>query len=162
MAEIDYVTAWRRADPRYAIDAVAFWTGEMRMPRDAAEQRVSELCSLAYSGGQVAGVTTVAFMDYPILRCRFAFFRCAVSADYRRQYLATFLVRHTLTTMEAWSLDHPEEKLQGIAAIFQAWELGSKAVNPQWADWNIHLNLAGYTNTDEQVRVAWFRHARLT
>ena len=30
-----------------------------------------------------------------------------------------------------------------------------------WADWNLHYNLIGHTPGDEQIRLAWFRHARI-
>jgi hypothetical protein len=154
MAEIDYVTTWQRSDPKHAADARSFWTSLKLLQPHTIEERLKELCSLAYSGDELVGLTTVNFLEYPLFRAKFAFYRCAVAPDFRRKYLATFLTRHTLTTMEAWSLENPEADIQGIAAIFEAWELGSKAVYPQWADWNIHLNLAGYTQKGEQVRVA--------
>ena len=161
MSQITYATAWRRDDLRLAADAKAFWTGLGLLQPQAAEQRVKELCSMAYSDGQLVGVTTVLLESFPALGSRFAFYRCAVAPEFRRRYLATLLTRHTLTTMEAWSLENPHENIQGVAAVLQARELGSKAVHPQWADYNIHLNLAGFDQHGDQIRVAWFRHARL-
>jgi len=161
MTEITYVTAWLRGDPAQAADAKAFWAEQDLLSGEAADQRVKELCALAYAGGKVIGVTTVNFMDYPLFKAKFAFYRCAVHPDFRRKYVATFLTRHTLTALEAWSLEHPDAEIQGLAVIFEAWELGPKAVHPHWPDFNIHLNLAGYTAKGDQVRVAWFRHARL-
>lgn len=160
MASINYVTAWKRDDPKQAADAKAFWDS-IEQPSETADDQLRELCVLAYCDDRVVGATAVKFIDYPLFRAKFAFFRCAVAPEFRRKYTATFLVRHTLTVMEAWSLEHPEADIQGIAAIFQAWELESKAIHPHWPDFNIHLNLAGYTSKGEQVRVAWFRHARL-
>jgi hypothetical protein len=161
MAEITYATAWRRDDWKLESDAKAFWAKLGLVSAEERERRAKELCSVAYAEGEVIGVTTVTLTAYPPLRCRFAFYRCAVAPEYRRHYLATFLTRHTLTTMEQFALDNPHEKLQGLAAILQAHELMSKAIYPQWADWNIHLNLIGYSQRGEQVRVAWFRQAKL-
>lgn len=161
MSEITYVTAWRRDDPKLAEDGKGFWSELGLLTPEERERRATELCSMAYAEGKVIGVTTVALAAFPPLRSRFAFTRCAVAPEFRRHYLATMLTRHSLTTTEAWSLEHPEEKLQGLAIVVQSNELGSKAVYPQWADWNIHLNLAGFTPRGEQIRVAWFRHARL-
>ena len=161
MPQIAYATAWDRDDSTHAANAKAFWTGLGLLKPAAAEERVKELCSLAYANGQLVGVTTVVLDFHPPLNSRFAFYRCAVAPDFRRHYLATLLTRHTLTTMEAWSLENPQEEVQGIAAILQARELGSKAVHPQWADYNIHLNLVGFDPHGDQIRVAWFRHARL-
>ena len=161
MAEITYATAWRRDDWKLESDAKGFWERLGLVSAEERERRAKELCSLAYADGQVIGVTTVTLNDYPPLRARFAFFRCAVAQEYRKHYLATYLTRHTLTTTEQWALENPQEKLQGLGCILQAWELMSKGVYPQWADWNIHLNLVGYTPRGEQVRVAWFRQAKL-
>lgn len=161
MAEITYATAWRRDDWKLTADAKVFWTELGLLNADERERRANELCQVAYAEGKVIGVTTVTLTDYAPLRCRVAFLRCAVATEFRKHYLATFLTRNTLTVMEGWALDNPQEKLQGLGFIVQANELGSKAVFPQWADWNTHYNLVGYTPRGEQVRLAWFRHARL-
>jgi hypothetical protein len=160
MADIRYVTAWRRDDSRHAADAMAFWRA-LELPLELAERRVKALCSLAYAGGRAVGLTTIEMTFYPILRARFAFYRCAVAPDFRQHQLATLLTRHTLVTLEGWSLENPQEKIQGLATLLQAHELDAKARNPIWGEYYGNLNLAGYTNSDEQVRVAWFRHARL-
>lgn len=161
MSEITYATAWQRGDWKLAADAKLFWQELGLISAEERERRAPELCSIAYAGGKVIGVTTVTLTHYAPLRSRFAFFRCAVAPEYRRHYLATFLTRHSLTTMETFALENPGEKLQGLACILQAHELMSKGVYPQWADWNIHLNLVGFTQRGEQVRVAWFRQAKL-
>jgi hypothetical protein len=161
MPTFQWATAWRRDDPKLVADAIDFWTQSVRLRREGAERRASQLCSMAYADGKLVGLSTVTFMDYPFLHSRFAFYRAAVAPEFRRQELAILLTRHTLITMEGWSLEHPEEKLQGIAAIIEADELGPKAHNPVWSEYYGNLNLAGFTQKGEQVRVAWFRHARL-
>lgn len=133
MSDPIFKTAWRLNGAQHAADAKAFWLDLNLLNAQEAERRVSELCSMAYADGKLGGVTTVAPAVLPQLRCRLAFYRCAVAPEFRRHYLATMLTRHTLTTMEAWSLENPQEKLLGIAAILQAQELGSKGVTPHWA-----------------------------
>ena len=160
MAEIDYSIAWKRNDSRAIAGAKVFWRG-MGLADDAIDKRVPELCNVAWSGGKVIGVTTVRLDDAPPVKCRVGFLRCAVAAQLRKHYLATFLTRDSLTILEHWSLENPREKVQGLAFIIEANELGPKAVYPMWADWNTHYNLIGHTPRDEQIRLAWFRHARL-
>jgi hypothetical protein len=160
MAAIDYLTAWRRADADLIADAKAFWKG-LGLTAEAAERRAPQLCAVARADRKVIGVTTVTLMDHTPLKSRLAFLRCAVAPEFRKHYLATFLTRNTLTIMEGWSLENPQEKLQGLGFIIEANELGSKAVYPQWADWNTHYNLIGFTDRGDQIRLAWFRHARL-
>jgi hypothetical protein len=161
MARIEFVTAWERGDPRHAADAVAFWNRHGLVRPEEIEERVGELCALAYSEGQLVGLTTVTLMGYPLFKSKFAFYRAAVARDFRRHELAILLTRHTLTVMEAWSLENPQQQVQGIACIIEGKELMGKALNPVWSEYYGNLNLAGFTKDGRQVRVAWFRHARL-
>jgi hypothetical protein len=160
MSEIHYSVAWRRDDAELAAGALAFWKS-IGLPANLAQERVPELCNVARMDGRVVGVTTVSLSDYVPVKCRIAMLRCAVAPEFRKHYLATYLTRDTLTIMEAWSLENPQEHLQGVGFAIQAEALGSKAVHPLWADWNTHYNLIGYTPSGEQMRLAWFRHAKL-
>ncbi|HEX5775879.1 MAG TPA: hypothetical protein VFX95_04275 [Caulobacteraceae bacterium] len=160
MAEIEYSIAWKRNDPRVIAGATVFWRG-LGLSDEIIKERVPELCNVAWSGGKVVGVTTVKLGDAPPVKCRVGFLRCAVASEFRKHYLATFLTRDSLTILEHWSLENPRARVQGLAFIIEAIELGSKAVFPMWADWNLHYNLIGHTSRDEQIRLAWFRHARL-
>ncbi|HEX6861001.1 MAG TPA: hypothetical protein VF138_12485 [Caulobacteraceae bacterium] len=160
MAEIRYSIAWQRNDSRAIAGAKVFWRN-LGLDAETIEKRVPELCNVAWSGDKVIGVTTVKLDEILRVKCRTGFLRCAVAPEYRKHYLATFLTRDSLTILEYWSLDNPQARLQGLAFIIEAAELGSKAVFPMWADWNTHYNLIGYTPSDDQIRLAWFRHARL-
>jgi hypothetical protein len=161
MSEIKWAVAWRRDDWKLGADAKAFWGKLGLVSPEERDRRVTELCSMAYADDQLVGVSTVQLQAYPQLRCRLAFYRCAVDPDFRRHELATLLTLRTLITMEGWSAEHPEEQLQGIAAIIQAPELMPKGKFPEWPDYNVQLNLVGYSQRGEQVRVAWFRHSAL-
>ncbi len=160
MPPIKYSVAWRKNDARLVTGAKAFWA-ELGFSQNLVEGREKELCAVAEIDGRVIGVTTVVLSDSNPLKCYLGFLRCAVSPDFRKHYLATFLTRNSLTIMEYWSLEHPDQKLQGLGFMVEADELGSKAIYPQWADWNTHYNLIGYTPHGAQMRLAWFRHAQL-
>ena len=161
MPPIQYVTAWRRDDPKHVADAMAFWSELGMLSAEAAEQRASELCSLAYAAGRLVGLSTVKLQMAEPLRSRLAFYRCAVVPELRRQSLAIMLTRHTLITMEGWSHENPDEKVNGLATVLQADELDEKALNPVWSEHYGNLNLVGHTPAGAQIRLAWFRHARL-
>ena len=47
------------------------------------------------------------------------------------------------------------------AAVIQAAEYRDKQREPIWPEYGLELNLAGWTDRGEQLRVAWFRHAKL-
>jgi hypothetical protein len=161
MPSIEYETAWRRDNPKHATDAVAFWTGLGMLPADLAEQRTRDLCSMAYAGGKLVGVSTVELQMTEPLRSRLAFYRCAVAPEFRRQSMAIMLTRHTLITMEGWSHENPQEKVNGLATVLQADELDEKSKNPVWGEYYGNLNLVGFTPAGAQIRVAWFRHAQV-
>jgi hypothetical protein len=161
MADIHFETAWRRGDPRHAADAKSFWTELKLMPPEMAEQRTPTLCSMAYAGERLVGLSTVELQATEPLRSRLAFYRCAVTPEFRRRELAILLTRHTLITMEGWSHENPREKVNGLATVLQAHELDEKSKNPVWGEYYGNLNLVGFTDRGDQIRLAWFRHARL-
>ncbi len=160
MAEIEYAIAWKRNDSRQIAGAQVFWRG-LGLTDEAMDLRAPELCNVAWSDNKVIGLTTVKLADAPRVKSRVGFLRCAVAPEYRKHHLATFLTRDSLTILEYWSLENPLARVQGLAFVIEASELGSKAAFPMWADWNTHYSLIGYTPRDEQIRLAWFRHARL-
>ena len=160
MSEIRYAIAWKRNDPALAAAAKTFWQS-LGLVAGNLDERAAQLCNVALVGDRVVGVTTVSLDHAPKVKCRIGFLRCAVAPEFRKHYLATFLTRDSLTILEHWSLENPQEAVQGLAFVVQADQLGSKAVFPMWADWNTHYNLIGYTPREEQIRLAWFRHARL-
>jgi hypothetical protein len=160
MEELRYVQAWRRDDARCVADAKAFWR-QMGMPDDEAVQRAKELCVVAYQGDALAGVSTGKLGEFPPLKARFVHLRCAVSPAARRKDVAARIIGHTRIVLESWAADHPQEKLMGMLAVLQANELREKQREPIWPIYGIDLNLIGYTAHGEQIRVGWFRHARV-
>jgi hypothetical protein len=160
MDDITTIQAWRRDDPRCIADAKAFWR-QIGLGDDVAEERAAELCVVAYSGEGLLGVSTARLARFEPLKGRFAHLRCAVSPAARRKDVAARIIGHTRTVLEAWSADNPQEQLLGMVAVLQSHELREKQREPIWPIYGIDLNLAGYTPGGEQIRVGWFRHARL-
>jgi hypothetical protein len=73
--------------------------------------------------------------------------------------LATELAGRCVEVLKAWSLDHPDEMLKGMAAVIQSPELSEKCRDPVWP--RTGLTVIGYTPRGEQIRLVWFDHARL-
>jgi GNAT superfamily N-acetyltransferase len=161
MTAFTFVSAWLRPDPARIEETARFWLTHGLMEPEAVEDSAHGACAMAYAGRRLAGVTAVDFRTYSPLRSRLAFVHCAVAPEFRRQGLARRLVRQSLVVMEGWSLEHPEEGLQGLAAIIKTPDLKEKAKDPVWTDPYANLNLAGFTPKGGQVRLAWFRHAQV-
>lgn len=152
--------AWRREDPELERDVVAFWRRlEILPPHVAPEARAKELCCLGYADGEVAAVSTAVIEVLPFLRARFALLRVAVSPAHRRRHLALDIVKASRHVLEQWSRGAPQEKVQGVAAVIQAANLEERKRLPRWPD--VGLDLVGYTDDGQQIRVGWFDHARL-
>ena len=161
MLEVQWVNAWLKDDWKVEADAKAFWEKLGLISAEERERRVKELCAAGYVDGKLVVVSTVTLSVVPQVRARMGMYRCAVDPEYRRQDLAERISGYTRQVLEAWSVENPREKVLGYGAIIQAPELMRKGLEPIWHDWGTDLILAGYTQRGEQIRVGWFRHARL-
>lgn len=161
--DIRLVDVWRRENAKVAADAIAFWKRLEALPRGTdPEQRVKELCTVAYRGGELIGVSTIVLDVLPQLKARFGFFRCLVAPDDRRQGLAYRFGVHCRNLLAAWSQRHPEEKVLGMATIVESSGLDEFSKAPVWQSPGVNgLTLIGYTAKGRQIRVSWFEHARL-
>ena len=156
----DIRPAWRLDDPEIARDAVAFWQRMQILPPGVQpEDRASELVAVAYANGEVVGVATAQLAQIKTLRGRFAAYRCAVDPAHRRQGLARALTVFSRDLLEQWSLQHPEEKVLGLAAVVENPDLAARLREPVWP--TLRLNLAHFLPDGRQLRVAWFAHARV-
>ena len=157
--DVDLRAAWRRDDPDIVRDALAFWERLGILPPDVRpEDRARELAAAAYRDGRLIGVSTATITSYPPLRAKFAFMRSAVDPDARRSLISTALTAFTRDVIEQWSVEHPEERVFGLAAIIESADLRQRQRDPVWP--NTRLNLVGHLGDGRQVRVAWFGHAR--
>lgn len=162
---LELKNAWRKEDPAFERDAKALWTRQGVTPQDSTvDERAKELCVVAYDGDMMAGLTTVALLDYKPLRQRFAFFRVRVDDSYRRANLMRELNQETLEVMEQWSLDNPDEKVAGLMTTYVADFLNAPDRDRAFrlpVSERMGLIIVGYTADNQQIRVRWFDHALL-
>jgi hypothetical protein len=155
-------TAWRVSDPQIERDVKAFWQRLARLGTTEAERRVSELCAAAYSGESLIGIATAYLDQLDPLRARFAFFRCLVVPRASHNEIARQLATLSRDQLERWSFENPNEQVLGMAAVVPGNRYGEERRDPVWSWGGLTLNLVGYTRTGEQVRISWFRHARVS
>ncbi|WP_114951040.1 hypothetical protein [Sphingosinicella terrae] len=152
--------AWRLADPAIEADAIAFWHRlNLLPPRTGADERVRQLAAAAYRDGRLIAVATVYLEYFAQLRGNFAWYRCAVDPEHRRDLASTAITVFTRDVLERWSAENPEEAVLGLAAVIESRALADRRRDPVWA--NTGLNLVGHNVRGEQIRVAWFAHARV-
>ena len=157
MGEYQISSAWRSRDPRVDQDVLRFWEKFKLLPRGVDPAvRIQELCAVAYLGEELVGVATAALANLQLVRSRVGMFRCAVAPDHRRSGLAAQLALRCLRLLEAWSVEHPEEKLMAMATVLEG-NIGDKARQPVWP--LTGLTLVGYTPQSQQLRLVWFKHA---
>jgi hypothetical protein len=156
---VDVRPAWRLADPQMESDAIAFWRrlGLLR-GEVTPEARAKELCTIFYVEGRVAAVSTATLDEMPFIRARLAMLRVAVDPDYRRLHLAVKAMQAGRDFFERWSQE-TGERAHGVGVVIQSPDLREHSRTPKWP--RSGLNLIGYTNSGQQIRVAWFEHARL-
>ena len=154
--------AWKLSDANIARDAKALWQRLTTLGPAEAERRVSELCAAAYSGNDLTGVATAYLERLEILRGRFAFFRCLIVPGEGRVELARSLAILSRDLLERWSRENPDEEVLGMGAVIPPNAYGERQGEPVWAEGGLNLNLVGYSRGGEQMRVSWFRHARVS
>jgi len=153
--------AWRLSDPKIAQDAKALWQRLTQLGSAETERRVSELCAAAYSEGALIGVATAYLERLETLQTRFAFLRCLVVPSAQQNEIARSLAVLSRDQLERWSQDNPDEQVMGMAAVIPGGAYKEERGQPVWAEGGLNLNLVGYNRAGEQIRVSWFRHARI-
>jgi hypothetical protein len=157
---VEFVSVWKRNDEKIGKDAIAFWRDLRVLPPGVApEQRVGELCAAAYAGDKLIGVSTVSLGQLPTVRCRVGFFRCSVNPAHIHRRIAWRLLKYSRELLEQWSKCHPNEKVLGMAAILENPNFDLLGTRPIWR--GSDLTLIGYNQLGQQIRLAWFDHARM-
>ena len=157
---IEWRTAWLKKDPTIEADAKALWRRLSVLPGGVdPDLRAEELVSAAYAGDQLAAVSTAFVRPLEFLRQRFAMFRCVVAPEFRRHSVARKIAGHSRGVLEQWSYDHPEEAVMGMATVVQNADIQAKSRGAIWR--SSGLALVGYSAEGEEIRVAWFDHARV-
>lgn len=159
--DFTFEEAWQRKDQKQQEEAKFFWEAHNLLPQQLREQRAKELVSLARADGELVGISTALVQYFPQLRGRFAFFRCAVAPEMDRGELASQLMVEAFHCIGAWAVENHGEKVLGIITVIEGQDLGERASYPMWPEHDVHLNLVGYTPQGQQIRVAWFKHARV-
>lgn len=157
MGEVVYKTVWQDVDMTTRDDAIGFWRRLSILPRKVDERaRANQLCVMAYEDGVVMGVSTILIRQMPMVRQRFAMFRCAVDPTLRRAGLAGQLAARCRDVLEAWSAANPQQRVMGMGCVVQGAELEAKKTQPYWP--LSRMALAGYNDRGEQIRLVWFSH----
>ncbi len=158
---IRILPAWQREDFALETAAIKFWRQHELLPARVDERaRSRSLSAIAYADDEVAGVSTIIVRLLPMVRARIAMFRCSVAPEHRRLGLAAQLAVTSRDLVEVWSRDNPAREVLGMGCVVQGAELSEKKEQPVWPISG--MGLVGYNLRGEQIRVVWFRHAKLT
>jgi len=160
--QIAFRPAWKLSDPMIAEDAKAFWRRLSGLGPDEIERRVTQLCAAAYSEETMIGVATAYLERLEMLRGRFAFFRCLVPPGEHQSAIAQQFAMLSRDLLELWSREQPDEHILGMATAVPVNAYPDRRAEPVWTEGGLNLNLVGYLNSGEQLRVSWFAHARVS
>ncbi|HYG25963.1 MAG TPA: hypothetical protein VD906_03575 [Caulobacteraceae bacterium] len=162
MSDVKFVTAWRRNNPQHAEDVKAYWERTQLVQDPAKRERwTHQLCTLVYADGRVIADSTAELIMLPGLRQRFAMCRSSVDPEFRRKGLGAEITGYYRIILEAWAMEHPEEKVMGVAVALNSKQLVEKQRDPLWLERGIDMAIVGYMPTGEQIRVGWFRNVRI-
>jgi len=162
-----FETAWPSADEKTREDLKAMWARLRVLPPGAdADERAAQICVVGRVDGQLAAVSTAEITLMPRLKHRFAMVRAMVHPGYRSAEAILGLIRATHAALEDWSAANPDAAVAGLAVAIENPQLAEmlrypglamREGDPPWSG----LVLVGYTGKGEQIRVSWFRHARV-
>jgi hypothetical protein len=156
--DLEIVSAWRLDNQNIEREAIQFWNSLKILPPGVdPAARAKELVAVAHLNNELAGVATAAIEDVPLVRSRFAMFRCSVAPAHRRSRVGAELMVASKRILEQWSLEHPDEGVKGMGIVLEAQI--DRANEPVWP--RSGLTLAGFTAQGQQIRLAWFAHARI-
>lgn len=157
---VEMRTVWKKSDADVETDAKALWRRLSVLPEGVdADLRIDEMVCAAYVEGALAAVATAFVREVEFLRHRFAMLRGLVAPEYRRHNVGRRVLAHSFIVLDRWSREHPEEAVMGVAGVLQSPILAEKATMASSPIGG--FTLAGYTDRGEQIRVAWFDHARI-
>ena len=152
---------WNLADATIQRDALKFWREQNLLPDIAdAAKRLRQICVVAYDGTRIVGTVEARLTRLEIVRARFAMMTLAVAPERRLENLPGELIQRAQRVLEQWSLEHPNERLMGVGTIVRIRDIDERARLPVWEPTN--LTLVGYTVRGAQIRLAWFKHAKLS
>jgi hypothetical protein len=161
MAEVTYKTIWQAGDLQTQALVIAFWREHKLLPRgEDPRARAAQICVVATEENRLVGVSTIQVRTLAHLRAKIAMFRCAVVPEHRRGGLAGALTVRSRDILEQWAMDNPEHQIMGLGCVVQGAELEPKQYQTVWP--LSGMSLVGYDGNGHQLRVVWFKNARLS
>lgn len=138
-------------------EACAFWVelGALKQQSQGV-QRAQLLGVVAYDGGKLVAVSTIAVAMQSQVHAKVCYFRCMVHPEYRRRGIATELAKRCLVVSEEWSKENPKYQAMAFAIRVETPSLVMKTYKPVW---NNKLNFIGYSEEGLPVYLRWFAHA---
>ncbi len=158
--DIVFRTAWDTIDPKLRQDAKAFWLREGVTPA-FIEQRINELCAVAYHGDDPVAVATAEITYVASLRNKFFNYRCMVGSHFRQHNMAWKISAYCFKLLQDWSVAHPDEKVLGLMLYIETDKFAVPQRKPVRDDFGMSLIFVGYAPDGRQVRIVWFDHAEL-
>lgn len=156
---ISFAKAWGLENPAMEQAVQKFWRDLGLVPEAEIEQRLKELCAVAYCNGSIIAVATADPTLVPHLRTRFFQYRCSIARAHRRRELAWRLTAFSHGVLEEWSLLNRQEKIMGLLAIMQSDAFASHSSTPVLTKHGISVVLVGYSPAGFRLRAIWFKHA---
>lgn len=159
--EIVYANVWKKMNGKARLGAMALWesTFGADMPCHIKNSRLEALCAVAYAGDEVIAVSTIGIEMPKTLYAKVGWFRCLVKPEFRKRHIATELAVRAKAALEEWSIENPHEAVLAFGTFVESPLLLEHAKNPIWP--RTGLTIVGYTQKGMQIRVAWFKHARV-
>ena len=153
--------AWRLKDAAIERDAEMFWRRE-RLLFDPAnvDSRLDEVCMAGFAGDTLIALSTAHIRYVAFLGVKLAMLRVAISADKRRNRLATIIQAESRELLEQWSANNPAEEVMGMGTVTQSRELAGRGPARAFLR-SSHFGFICWTANGEPMRVAWFEHARI-
>jgi hypothetical protein len=158
--DVVFRRAWLGDDSQLKRDAREFWLAAQLTPT-MIERRINDICAVGYSEGKLAVVSTAIDTHYSFLNSNLLFYRCMVAPEYRQHNLAWRITEYSLSILEKWSLENPQENIRGLMMVIETDKFADGLREPLRSSFGMTLSFVGYSEKSEQRRVIWFKHTRL-
>jgi hypothetical protein len=160
LSPLAFFVVWQKPDAAIERDVLAFWRESKLVAEDAdAASRLRNLCVVARDGGRIVGVLEAEMKMMNAVGDRFAMLKPTIAPEYRETAVPTQIQALGFVEMELWSAVHPEEKAMGIAAVAESRDNIRQLRDPAWPP--VQYGIVNHTRKGEQVRIGWFKGARI-
>jgi len=151
---------WKRVGPELQASLAKYWIASGAMKDEArATERAKQAVCVASDEGRIVGVTTAYPRVAPSLRQPMYFLRMHVAQPARNQGLSIPFVKESFAEIERQELAKPKLICLGVILQLQNERLAAHYNEAYW--WQSGFVYAGLTRDDQQLRVKYFKDARL-